>query len=210
MRLLILGSGGCGRECLQWARDINERENRWDFIGFLDIQKEFPKNVNCSAPIVATEDEYKIQTEDEFVCAIGNSKLREKVMDKMLSRGAEFINLIHPTAVLADSATLGMGVILYPYSIVSDNAVIQDGCIINMHSTVAHDVRMGKYCTISAHCDITGECKVGDYVFMGTSSHMVPTTKVGDNAFICAGSTVMTRVKNDAKVMGNPARKIDF
>lgn len=118
--------------------------------------------------------------------------------------------MIHPDAVVADSSTVGEGVIVYPFAIISDNAVIGDGCIINMYSSVAHDSVLGKYCTISAHCDITGMCNLGDCVFMGTTSNMVPGTQIGNDAYICAGSTVMGRVRKEVKVLGNPAKIVKF
>lgn len=209
-RLLILGAGGCGREVLEWAKDINEKEHRWDEFGFLDFHPEMLDGKGCPERVIGNDNDYEIKPEDEFICAIGEGHLREKVVNNLKARGAKFTNVVHPTAVVAESAALGEGIILYPYSIVSADAVIGDGCIINMHSTVAHDVVMGKYSTISAHCDITGACKLGEYVFMGTSSQIVPGLKVGDDAFICAGSTVMTKLKPGAKVLGCPATKFGF
>ena len=79
-----------------------------------------------------------------------------------------------------------------------------------MHSTVAHDSVLGEYCTISAHCDITGMCKLGDRVFMGSGARTVPSAKVGSDVFICAGSTVMSRIKDGMKVIGIPAKKAAF
>lgn len=34
--LIIIGAGGCGRELLQWAKDINEIDKRWNIKGFLE------------------------------------------------------------------------------------------------------------------------------------------------------------------------------
>ena len=34
--LIIVAAGGCGREVLQWAKDINRIENRWNIKGFID------------------------------------------------------------------------------------------------------------------------------------------------------------------------------
>lgn len=208
--LVIIAAGGCGREVLQWAKDINERENRWNIKGFIDDNPDALNGLKCDVPILATIDGYVIERDDEFVCCIGNSKIRKLVVEKLKAKGAVFTTLIHPNAVVADSCTIGEGVIIYPYALISDNAIIGDGCIINMYSSVAHDSSLGEYCTISAHCDITGMCHLGDRVFMGTTSNMVPTTKVGDDVYICAGSTVMTKVRNGLKLLGNPAKIVKF
>lgn len=208
--LLIIGAGGCGREVLQWAKDINEKEKRWGIKGFLDDDVDALKEKICDVQVIAKVDDYVVTPDDEFVCCIGNSNIRKLVTEKLKAKGARFVTLIHPNAIIADSCTLGEGVIVYPFALVSDNAVIGDGCIINMHSSVAHDSVLGEYCTISAHCDITGTCKVGDRVFMGSTSHMVPGSRIGNDVYICAGSTVMARVRDGLKVLGNPAKIVKF
>lgn len=208
--LVIIAAGGCGREVLQWAKDINEQSPRWNIKGFLDDNLEALNKLKCDVPILGTIDGYEIQSDDEFLCCIGNSHIRKKVVEKLKAKGAVFTTLIHPNAVVADSCTLGEGVIIYPFVLISDNAMIGDGCIINMHSSVAHDSVLGEYCTISAHCDITGMCKLGDRVFMGSTSNMVPGTKVGNDVYICAGSTVMARIRDGMKVLGNPAKIVKF
>lgn len=206
--LLIIGAGGCGREVLQWINDINKVTPTWNIKGFLDDDLDALQGKECSISVISRVDDYQIEADDEFVCSIGNSRIREMIVKKFESKGAGFVNVIHPSANIAETAKLGKAVILYPFSLVSDNAVIGNGSIVNMYSSVAHDSVLGEYCTISAHCDITGMCTVGDRVFMGTTSQIIPSTKVGDDVYICAGSTVMGNVRTGRKVLGNPAKPI--
>ena len=208
--LIIIGAGGCGRETLQWAEDINKINKKWTIKGFIDDNLESLSNVVCECKVISRIDEYLIDKDDEFVCAIANSEVKEEIVSKLKSKGAVFTTIIHPTAVIADTSKIGENVIIYPFALVSDNAIISDGCIVNMYSSVAHDASLGTCCTISAHCDITGGCKLGKNVFMGTTSNMVPRISIGDNAFICAGSTVMASVRSGRKLMGNPATIIKF
>lgn len=208
--LVIIAAGGCGREVLQIAKDINKTSLTWNIKGFLDDNPKSLSGKICDIDVICSIDDYVIEENDKFICCIGNSAVRKSVTEKMKARGAKFATIIHPNATIADSCTIGEGAIIYPYALISDNAVIGDGTIINMYSSVAHDSTLGEYCTISAHCDITGMCTLGDRVFMGTTSHMVPRTKIGNNAYICAGSTIMTRVMDGRKMMGCPARPIKF
>lgn len=208
--LYIVGAGGCGREVLQWVLDINKITVQWSVKGFLDENLNALNGKVCRYTILDKPSTYKIQADDVFVCAIGDGATRKKVVENLEARGAHFISVVHPTAVVADTAVLGKGTILYPFSLVSDNTRIGNGCIINMFSSVAHDVVMGDYCTVSAHCDITGQCMLGNNVFLGSGAGMVPGVTVGNNVFICAGSTVMSRVKDGIKVIGTPAKKAGF
>lgn len=208
--LIIVAAGGCGREVMQWVKDINKVKKTWKIKGFIDDDLSALDGLRCDVPLLATIDDYEIQPDDEFTCCIGNSNTRKKVVGNLKSKGARFTTIIHPTAVVTDSSCLGEGVIIYPYALISDNASVGDGCIINMYSSVAHDSVLGEYCTISAHCDITGMCTLGDRVFMGSTAQVVPGSVIGDDVYICAGSTVMTRVRAGTKVLGNPAKIVKF
>jgi sugar O-acyltransferase (sialic acid O-acetyltransferase NeuD family) len=204
--LVIIGAGGGGREVLQWAKDMNKVSNLWNIKGFIDINLNALDGKKSDVSVIAADDDYVIEENDVFVCSVGNSVKRRIIIDKFKKRGARFVNIIHPSANIAETATLGDNVIVYPFALVSDNAQIGDGTIINMYSSVAHDSVLGEYCTISAHCDVTGMCRLGSNVFMGTTSNIVPGTKIGDDVYICAGSTVMASVRNGRKVLGNPAK----
>lgn len=204
--LIIVGAGGCGREVLQWAKDSNRAEKRWNIKGFLDDNAQALEGKKCDVQVIGSIKTYKPEKDDEFICAVGSPEMRKKIVQTIREQGGSFVNLIHPTAVVADTAQLGGGIVIYPYAVVSDHAVIQDYCIVNMHSAVTHDTCLGEYSTISAFCDITGNCRVGKRCFLGTGVKLVPGTVVGDEAFLCAGSVVMTKVRNGAKMMGNPAK----
>ena len=193
--LLIIGAGGCGREVLQWAKDMNKVAPIWNIKGFLDDNADALNGLRCDVTVIGSTDSYIPQPDDRFVCCIGSSAVRKIIIEKMETKGAVFANIIHPTAIVCESAVLGKATILYPYSIISDNAELGDGCIINMHSTIAHDSKLGEFCTISAHCDVTGMCRLGNRVFMGSGARTVPSAKVGNDVFICAGSTVMSKIK---------------
>lgn len=207
-RLIIMAASGCGREVLQWALDINEKTPRWDFFGFLDYDEHILDGKDCVAKVVGNDDNYEIKENDEFICAVGNSALREKIINRMEARGAKFINLVHPTAIVARSASLGGGVVVYPNTLITADAKIGKGCIINMNCSIAHDVNMGEYCTISPNCNITGMCTIGEHVFMGVGVQIIPAMKVENGAYICAGSVVMTKVNEGARIIGNPAKRI--
>ncbi len=208
--LILIGAGGCGREVLQWAKDVNRASPRWKIKGFLDDNPNALDGKACDAKIIGTIADYSPQDDDEFLCCLGTSATRERVFNTLQARGARFTTLAHPTAVVSDSCELGEGVILYPFALVSPNAKIGRGCIINMYSSVTHDCQLGEFCTISGHCDITGACVLGARVFMGSSSQITPGTQLGDDVWICAGSCVMTRARAGVKLLGVPAKIVKF
>ncbi len=207
-RLLILGAGGMGREILQWAFDINQVNRQWDDVVFLDPNPNALKGKKAKTTVLGNEADYDIGADDEFICAVGNAKMREIITEKIEKKGGHFINLIHPTANVAQSVDFGGGVVIYPNTIVTADTFIGKGTVINMNCCIGHDVQIGNYCVIGPNCDITGMCILGDRVFLGVDSHIIPSVEVGNDSFVCAGSVVMSKVREGTRVMGYPAKRV--
>ena len=75
---------------------------------------------------------------------------------------------------------------------------------------LGHDATVGSYSTISSFCGINGNVKLGERVFVGSHACIAPGRRIGNDAFLCIGSVVMTNVKAGVKMIGNPAKKMDF
>ena len=56
-RLVIVGSGGMGREVLQCAKQINAVEKRWDIAGFLDPDPNALEGKKCDVDIIGNDDD---------------------------------------------------------------------------------------------------------------------------------------------------------
>lgn len=54
--LVIIGAGGCGRELLQIAKDINKIEMKWNIKGFLDYDNTSLLNKICSISIIGNDE----------------------------------------------------------------------------------------------------------------------------------------------------------
>jgi len=206
-KLIIVGAGGCGREVLQWALAAMPYQSEWHIAGFLDDNPEALKGYETGYALLGAVSSWQPQSDEVFVCAIGSPGVKKRVALSLEERGARFATIIHPTAILATTAFLGKGVVLSPFSTVSADAVIGDHAFLNLNTSIGHDAKVGSYSTLSSYVDVTGYVKIGDSVFVGSHVAIVPKVSVGDGAFLCAGSIIMTHVKQGQKMLGNPARK---
>ncbi|MDR9770467.1 NeuD/PglB/VioB family sugar acetyltransferase [Acetomicrobium sp.] len=194
------------KEAIEWALDILEhKDNDWVIHGLLDNLSSKPI---ANIPVIDTIDNYAPKEDDVFICAIGDPETKMKFCNSMLNKGAQFVNLIHPTAIIGESVSLGKGIIACPYSVISANAVIEDFVTINLHSTIGHDAIVKRGCTLSSHCDVTGHVVLGENCFMGSHALIIPSVTVENNVKIGAGSVVISRVKANATVFGIPAQPI--
>jgi sugar O-acyltransferase (sialic acid O-acetyltransferase NeuD family) len=210
-RLLIIGAGGFGREVLQWAQDVQAQQIvDWEVGGFLDSNSQAFENFEIALPVLGDPQTWQPDASDRFICAIGDPSTRLRICRELQSRGAKFISLVHPTAIVGSRCHIGTGTVLCPGVTVTVDATIGNFVILNVRSCVGHDAHVGDGCTINDFCDITGNAKLGEGVFLGSHSSVTPSTKVGDYARVGAGSVVVRRVRANTTVMGPTAKRIDW
>lgn len=206
--IIIVGAGGFGREVLQWIKDINKKKQTYNILGFIDDNLQALEDYQCEYNILGTIERWEPSSKEVFVMAIASPLMKQKISSLLKKKGASFMSIMHPTAIVGDYVKLGEGVVLYPNTIITTNVRIGDFVTV-LSSNIGHDVSIGDYSTISSFCDITGGVVVGKKVFLGSHSTIVPKKHIGDNAYIGAGSIVISNIKKNIKVFGNPARKLN-
>ena len=195
--LIIVGAGAAGREMYAWASPHFESMG-FRFKGFLD-----------DAPLIgfSTIKDYIPKPNDVFVCSIGIPLIRVKCSDLLKARGAEFINLLHPSSIVLSPLTR-TGIVIAPFVYVANDVQIDDYVFINASATIGHNAVIGKGTVVCAHADLTGYVVIGENVLIGSHASIIPGKQVGDGAMIGAGSAVMRNVPADATVVGVPAKRL--
>ena len=203
--LLIIAAGGCGREVLQWTKDINEKENRWNIKGFLDDNLQALDGLKCDVPILATIDDYVIQPDDEFVCCIGNSNVRKMVVEKLKAKGAVFATLVHPNAVIAKGVVIDSGTAVMAGAVINPGATIGRGCIVNTCSSVDHDCIVSDYVHIAVGAHLCGTVTVGEKTWIGAGAVISNNLRICGDCMIGAGAVVVKDITISGKYLGVPA-----
>ena len=203
--IVIVGAGGFAREVHHWAVNTFS-DDAFTIKGFLSSNPHDLERFEISCPIIGDVETHNIQEEDRFLLAIGDIDTRKRVVNCLKKGGAQFLTLIHPTAIVTETATLGEGVIVCPFATVSDHCQLGDFVLMNFYSSCGHDAKIGNYCVLSPYSTINGYATVEDEVFLGTHSTVAPYKRVGRRTRISANSAAMYDIPALSFVVGVPGK----
>ena len=206
--LIIIGTGAFARELHGYLKRCIGYGTEWTFKGYIDgdVKVSEEEYAKLSGEVLGDIFNYEIQPDDVFTCSMAVPEIRKKIINIMLDRSAEFISIIHDTAIVQDNVTLGNGLIVSPYCFINDHSVVGDYVMMNGLADIGHDSVVGEFTCMMGHVDITGGVKVGKGCFFGSGSRVVPHCEVGDYAYVGAGAVVLKPVKEGTTVFGNPAK----
>ena len=190
--LLIVGAGGLGREVASWAVAGLKNNPGWAVAGFLDDNPNALDGKKTAVPLVGSIAGFVPSCDTIVVIAIGNPSIRRRLHEDLRTKGAQFANVLHPTAIVAEGVRLGGGVVLAPFSILSANSFIDDGAVINYYAVIQHDAHVGRGCYISSHGNIGGGSVLGQEVLVGTHSVVPPGAHVPNHSVISAGAVFVS------------------
>ena len=208
--LIIIGARAYGREIYNLATQCTEYNKDWVFKGFLDEDKSALDATAYNLKILSSVEEYVIEKDDVFICALGSVSAKKKYAGIIADKGGEFINLIHPTAIIYEFVKLGKGIIICCFAFISTECVIDDFVTIQPFNTLGHDCRIGKWSHLNAYAIATGYVVLEEEVTLHTRVTIIPKLRIGKGAIVGAGSIVIKNVKPGITVFGNPAKELKF
>lgn len=141
-----------------------------------------------------------------LIVTIGDCQTRRKIVEKLGVR--EYLTVVHPKAVLADSVKLGTGTVVMAGAVLNPYATVGDHCIINTSASIDHDCKIHDFVHIAPHCTLCGEVEVGEGTWVGAGTTIIQGIHIGKDCFIGAGSVVVKNVPDGSLCYGNPSRII--
>ena len=139
-----------------------------------------------------------------IIVTIGDCQIRRRIVEKLGVR--EYMTVVHPKAVLADTVMLGGGTVVMAGAIINPFASVGNHCIINTGASIDHDSRIHDFVHIAPHCTLCGEVEVGEGTWVGAGTTIIQGIHIGKNCFIGAGSVVVKDIPDGSLCYGNPAR----
>jgi sugar O-acyltransferase (sialic acid O-acetyltransferase NeuD family) len=192
-KIVIIGTGGFGREVLDLIGSCNQAENIYDPLGFVvDPQYGTPGTMIDGLPILGGFDWLEKNASKVYVvCAIGEPHLRLRVVNRLSKLNCRFINLVHPITKQLSSkwVTLGEGLILNA-CFTSNQVRVGNHVYINAYGIIGHDSTLMDFVTTAPSVHVDGYVTIETGCFIGTGATILPNVTVGEWSVIGAGSVI--------------------
>lgn len=207
--LVIIGAGGFAREIFDLANVCYAGDEDFTIKGFLS---DGPSNVASMGypDVLSKVADYVIQPGDVFFCAIGKLADRKKTVQIILDKGGEFINLIHPTAILSPSVKVGIGVGIKAFCVLASDVTVENFTFLQSSVIMGHDVHIGNFCQVNSFAFFAGFVRVHDLVSVNAGAKLIQNVVVEEESVVGMGSIVLKKVKKGTTVFGMPAKTINF
>ena len=206
---MIVGAGGHGSVVADAARCAG----LWSAISFYDDR--WP-TLRTHAGCEVVGDMSQLHTElslashpgREVVVAVGDNGVRMELSRRFAAAGATLATVVHPSAVVSASSTLGAGSVVFARAVINPGCVVGVSCIVTTGAVIDHDTVLAEGVHICPGAVLAGNVTVGERSWVGIGSSVIQGLYIGERAVIGAGSAVIRNVDPGTTVAGNPARRI--
>ena len=193
--VIILGAGGHAKvianALIQSGRNV---------MGLVAPDEE-EGTVKFGIKVLGNDDSLDSYSNSEILLANGigvlpGESLRWDLSHKMRAKGFEFVNVIHPSAIVASDVVFEEGVQVIAGAIIQPSVYIGRDTIINTASRVDHDCQIRENCHLSPGVTLSGGIKVGEGSHLGTGTIVIQNISIGSNCVIAAGSVIYKDLKD--------------
>ena len=190
-RLLIIGAGGHGKV----VADVAMKMNTWKSIQFLDDNQELKRVLGLEV-IGKVEDALKYVHDYQFIVAIGDNSLRERIQLNLTMAQAKLALLVHPDAIIGKQVEIGKGTVVMAGVIINSCTHVGSGCIINTGSIIEHDNIIEDYVHVSPGVITGGTVRIGKGTWLGLGSKIINNVSIAGDCIVGAGAVVIEDIIN--------------
>jgi sugar O-acyltransferase (sialic acid O-acetyltransferase NeuD family) len=156
-------------------------------------------------PVHWVEDAGALASTHEAICGLGTTR-RSIFVEQAAELGFRFATVVHPTAYVSPTTTVGEGAYVGPRAAISPFCRIGRHAIVLQGSLVGHHVDIGDFASLMMGASVAGSVQIGEATWIATGAVVVDHVSIGSHAVVAAGAVVVEDVPNRVQVTGIPAR----
>jgi sugar O-acyltransferase (sialic acid O-acetyltransferase NeuD family) len=201
--ILVYGASGHGKVVADIVRALG-----LSLAGFID--DGVPVGTAVAGSTVVGPGSFLVGRGSTFVVAlgVGINATRERLFARVKASGCALLTAVHPSAVVAPSATLGEGTVVMPGAVVNAEARVGRGAILNTRSVTEHECIVGDFAHLCPGSTLGGQAKLGARSQLGLNASVIHLGDVGDDVVVGAGACVVAPIAHGLTVVGVPARPL--
>lgn len=204
-RLVIVGAGGHAKVVAEAAK-----LSGFEIVGFIEHSPDRWGTKILGIPVLGDESVFDSPDHNDCVTvvAVGDNMLRESIVTRLTAGNVKFAKVVHPSAVISPSATLGDGTVILAGVVINSMATVGDHCIVNTMASLDHDCSVEDFAHLSPGVHLAGNCEIGRLAHIGIGASILPNIFVGPQAVIGGGAAVTCDIPADAVAVGVPAKVV--
>lgn len=209
--LVIIGTGGHGRETLDVVEALNAAAPAFEVLGFLDdapaMAGQRIRGLPVLGPVSWLRDQEPSRRPHAFV-GIGSTRARLHVGTVLDELGVTVPVLVHPHAVLTPHVTLERGVLVTAGAVLTSSVAIGAYSFVNVGASVSHDCVVGRWCSIQMGVRLSGNVTLEDGADIGVGAVINQNLRIGAWTIVGSGAAVIESLPPNVTAVGVPARVI--
>lgn len=206
-RLVIYGAGhGFILKTLSAINDIN---NTWDVVGFIDDDSKKHGTKLFDIPVLGGRSIISELNSAQdcyfFNNVMSEWLLRKQISDVLCESGCQIATLVGPR-IDAGKLKVGMGVFIGAFCHFGQNTTIGDFSCILQAAATGDDAVIKSNVFIGCTSYIGSGSEIKDHTYICPNATVLIGKTVGERSIVGAGAVVTKDLPNDVRAYGNPAR----
>jgi sugar O-acyltransferase (sialic acid O-acetyltransferase NeuD family) len=194
------------------VEDILRLRDECEIVGYLDNLNPHRKgNDFGGATVLGGEEALDGLFQSgvrNMILAFANGPAKLKLAKAVRARGFRLITVIHPSACIARTATIGAGTVIRSQVAVGPQTRIGENCILGYGATISHDCTIGDGVHIGSGAHVAGGTRIGRNAWIAVGVTIIDGRTIGKNTTVGAGSTVVKDLPDNVIAYGSPAKPV--
>jgi sugar O-acyltransferase (sialic acid O-acetyltransferase NeuD family) len=209
--LVIVGAGGFARETVEAVRAINAAAPSWELLGYLDDNADLKGVEIQGLPVLGPIAMVRSLASASVVVCTGrpdNYFSRKQIVKRLDLPLSRYATLVHPTAHLAPSTSVGRGSVVLAGVVTTASVHIGRHVMVMPGAVFTHDDQLADFVTVASRVCLGGGVRIGEGAYLGAGALVRESRTIGSWALVGLGAVVTKHIPGGEVWAGVPARKL--